>query len=76
MGTRWRKNPGKAEVAQLQLISSGVHQEILRLDVTVHYPVVVTPVNRSAKLLNVPGPRSTCNIRMSGDSKRRRPFRL
>lgn len=43
-----RKRPREAKIAKLELVASGVNQEVLGLDVSVNHAVVVTPVYRSA----------------------------
>lgn len=50
---RRRDGPCESKVTQLELVSCGVDQEVFRLDVSVHNPVVVAPVDRAAQLVDV-----------------------
>lgn len=50
-----RNGSRKTEVAQLQFATPGVDQQIFGLDVPMHHAMMMTPVNRSAQLMNIPG---------------------
>lgn len=47
-----RQVSGKAEIADLKLISFGANQEILRLDISVHHILAVEVIDSFQKLVD------------------------